>query len=105
MLPINYGILIAGNREMPRVAGLGGKEKLGEGQVAWLIWEGKEGITYLIKEGGNGSNRRTLITFSRKDIKKIQITQYDPILRILFGEQKKQALQKREPGKKERSLK
>jgi len=82
LLPVNYGYLIV-DKTMPRVARIG-NDAIKEGQEAWLVWEGKEGVTYLVRDSKNGKNRRTLVTLPRKDIKKIEITGYDPILRVLF---------------------
>jgi hypothetical protein len=88
LLPVNYGILID-NKMMPKVANLGGNRDLEKGQEAWLIWEGKEGMTYLIRNRGNGKEQRALLTLSRKDTKEIKITGYDRILWVLFGDQPK----------------
>ncbi len=85
LLPINYGVLIIGNTPMPRVAALSNQQNLTPGQAAWLIWEGKEGITYLIRNKGNQEPQKVLVTFPRKDINKIEIIAYDPILSTLFA--------------------
>lgn len=78
MLPVNYGILIVDKR-MPRVADLGGQEILKEGEEAWLIWEGSEGVTYLVKGQNPSTNNRALITLPHKEVKRMAIVGYDPL--------------------------
>lgn len=84
LLPVNYAILIA-EPDMPRVANLGGQQGLEKGQEAWLVWEGKEGVTFLIRRQAYGKEQRFLLTRPRKDITEIGIVAFDPILRILFA--------------------
>ena len=48
LLPINYGVLI-GDKTLPRVAALGDKP-LADGEEAWLVWEGKDGVTFLVRD-------------------------------------------------------
>lgn len=84
ILPVNFAFLLTA-KEFPKVANLGGKEALKVGQDAWLIWEGKDGVTYLLMETDKGKRRRSLVTFPRKDIEKTQITGYGPVLRVLFA--------------------
>jgi hypothetical protein len=83
LLPINYGTLIA-DKTMPRVTSLG-NDAMSQNQEAWLVFEGTEGITYLVRETVDSVPRRRLITFDRKEVKKIEIAGYDPILRVLFA--------------------
>ena len=83
LLPVNYGILIV-DKTMPRVVDLGNQEPLEESQQAWLIWEGKDGVTYLVRNQTGGQHARQLITLPREAIKRIALTAYDPILRLLF---------------------
>ena len=83
LLPVNYGILIV-DKTMPRVVDLGNQEPLEKSQQAWLIWEGKDGVTYLVRNQTGGQHARQLITLPREAIKRIAITAYDPILRLLF---------------------
>ncbi|HSS49368.1 MAG TPA: hypothetical protein VLX28_10510, partial [Thermoanaerobaculia bacterium] len=45
-LPINYGILTAGN-SLPRVIHLG-DDRAFAGRPAWLVWEDQEGLTLLL---------------------------------------------------------
>jgi hypothetical protein len=83
LLPINYGVLIA-DKSFARVTSLADRP-LGEGEDAWLVWEGKEGVTFLIR---NGEQKRALITLPRGDVKKTEIIGFDRILPLLFGERK-----------------
>ena len=86
LLPVNYGVLIM-DKVLPRVSDLGGMERLTEGQQAWLVWEGNEGMTYLVRSSEPTGTRRKLVTLPRKDVKRTEIVQYDPILRCLFVDQ------------------
>lgn len=79
LLPVNYGALILSQR-LARVAELGGGPKLLEGDRAWLVWETKEEMTYLVQASGGG---RTLIRTPRKDAT-LKIVGYDQIFRVLF---------------------
>ncbi|SEM18447.1 hypothetical protein SAMN04489760_10637 [Syntrophus gentianae] len=88
MLPVNYGILIM-DRVMPRVESMG-EQKLSQGQTAWLVWEGKEGMTYLLRTIADNGEQKALVTLPRKDVKETRIIAYDPILRTLFAHQVKQ---------------
>lgn len=80
LLPVNYGYVITG-RGMPRVVGsFEGAPPLERGRTAWMIWEGKEGVTYLIREADDG---RKLMTVPRAAVKRVEIVAYDPLLRVL----------------------
>ncbi|HZN12066.1 MAG TPA: hypothetical protein VFC61_10325 [Blastocatellia bacterium] len=81
LLPVNYGVLII-DKVLPRVADLGGVEALREGQEAWLVWEGKDGVTYLVR----GPEGRRLVTLPQREVKRTQIIGYDAILRRIFLE-------------------
>jgi hypothetical protein len=91
MLPVNYGILIA-DKTMPRVAYLGDRKVQEPGQDAWLVWEGKDSMTYLLRQRRGEQETRALVTLPRSEVKRIEITAYDPILRILFAGPPPQAL-------------
>jgi hypothetical protein len=80
LLPVNYGVLISA-RQLPRVAELGGDEKLLDGECSWMVWDSKNALTYFIIGSGN---KRALLTIPRKDAT-IKITAYDDIFHILFG--------------------
>ncbi len=81
LLPINYGVLIA-DKTLARVAWLGDRA-LREGEEAWLVWEGKEGVTFLVRDGA--LKRRSLLTLQRSKVEKLEIVGFDRILPTLFG--------------------
>ena len=81
LLPINYGVLIA-DKTLARVAWLGDKA-VAEGQEAWLVWEGKEGVTFLLRDAA--LKRRSLLTLPRSKVEKMEIVGFDRILPTLFG--------------------
>jgi len=81
LLPINYGVLIA-DKTLARVAWLGDRA-LKEGEEAWLVWEGKEGVTFLVRDGA--LKRRSLLTLQRSKVEKLEIVGFDRILPTLFG--------------------
>ncbi len=81
LLPINYGVLIV-DKVVPRVATLGATPLTG-GDDAWLIWEGKEGVTFLVRS--QKLKRRALVTLPRAEMKRIEILGFDNIVPTLFG--------------------
>ncbi len=81
LLPINYGVLIV-DKALPRVAALGA-QPLAAGEDAWLAWEGKESVTFLVRRADR--NRRALLTLPRADVKQTEILGFDRILPTLFG--------------------
>jgi hypothetical protein len=83
LLPVNYGVLIV-DKSLPRVAALGEK-LLAAGEEAWLVWEGKDGVTWLVRSRKENSERRALVTLPRGDVKRTEITGYDRILSVLFA--------------------
>jgi len=80
LLPVNYGILIM-DRVLPRVAGVSG-DPTSEGDAAWLVWEGKDGVTFLVR---HRNQQRVLLTLPRADVKRIEIVGFDPLVPTLFG--------------------
>ncbi|MEP7343475.1 MAG: hypothetical protein ABI977_37495 [Acidobacteriota bacterium] len=88
-LPVNYGVLII-DKVLPKVADLGGVEQLAPSQDAWLVWEGKEAVTYLVRSVEPGGASKKLVTVPLKEIKKTQIVRYDSILRCAFDGQCKE---------------
>lgn len=89
-LPVNYGTLIM-DKTLPKVADLGGQAQLSQAQHAWLVWEGGEGVTYLVRNTAANEEQRRLITLLRKDVKRTEISGYDPILNVLFGNERSEA--------------
>jgi hypothetical protein len=83
LLPINYGVLIV-DKTLPRVSALGDKPLAG-GDEAWLVWEGKDGVTFLVRK--QGGDRRALLTLARADVKQTEIVGFDRIVPTLFGNQ------------------
>jgi hypothetical protein len=90
LLPVNYGILIM-EKDLPKVTAIGDETPLGPGQEAWLVWEGSQGMTYLLQTSTTApgtqqvDKRRSLVTLPRKDFKKLEITRYDQILKYIFN--------------------
>jgi hypothetical protein len=80
-LPINYGVLIV-DKSLPRVVSLGGRP-LGARDEAWLAWEGKDGVTFLVRS--QERNRRSLVTLPRDQVKETEITGFDRIVPVLLG--------------------
>jgi hypothetical protein len=78
LLPINYGVLIV-DKALPRVTAVGVRPMTG-GDEAWLVWEGKDGATYLIRDR---NRMRSLLTL-RGEIKQTEIVGFDRILPTLF---------------------
>jgi hypothetical protein len=83
LLPVNYGMVII-DKLLPRVADLGGMVQLKEGQEGWLVWEGKDGLTYFVRSAEEKGTSRKLVTLPQKDVKKTEIIRYDPVLRCVF---------------------
>jgi hypothetical protein len=81
LLPVNYGVLIV-DKALPRVAALG-ERPLGSGEEAWLVWEGKDGVTFLLR--AQAQNRRALVTVPRAEVKRMEILGFDRIVPRLFG--------------------
>lgn len=80
LLPINFGILIA-DTTFARVASLGGAP-LQPGEEAWLAWDGKEGVTFLLRQ--REGSRRALVTVPHSEVKKMEIIGFDR-LAVLFA--------------------
>jgi len=84
LIPVNYGILVV-DKSMPRVTGLEAPGTLQANEQAWLVWEGNEGKTFLLRKQRAGKYDKSLITLPREDVKKLEITGYDRIFEVLFG--------------------
>lgn len=80
-LPVNYGVFIV-EKDLPRVTGLGNQTPLPEQHEAWLVWEGNEGATFLVR--GSSTGDRRLITIPKKEVTRVEIVGYDPIFRRIF---------------------
>jgi hypothetical protein len=84
LLPVNYGVLIV-DKALLRVAALG-KKPLADGEDAWLVWEGKAGVTFLVRSWER--KRRVLVTLPCAEVKRTEILGFDRILPTLFGTQR-----------------
>jgi hypothetical protein len=80
LLPINYGVLIA-DKSLARVVAAGARV-LAPGESAWLVWEGKDGVTFLLRSADG--QRRTLLTQPRTQAPSIEVLGFDRILPALF---------------------
>ena len=80
LLPVNYGVLIS-TQQLPRVAELSASDKSPEGQLAWLVWDNKDAITYFVRDA---QDQRAIVTAPRKDAR-VKIVAYDDIFCVLFG--------------------
>jgi len=77
LLPVNYGYLST-RRAMPRIV-VG--TPVETGRQAWLVWEGKDGVTYLALDPKGG---RRLVTVPKGEFKTMEMVAYDPVLRTLY---------------------
>jgi hypothetical protein len=80
LLPINYGVLIA-DKSLARVVAAGARV-LAPGESAWLVWEGKDGVTFLLRSADG--RRRTLLTQPRAQAAAIEVLGFERILPTLF---------------------
>jgi hypothetical protein len=80
LLPVNYGVLIS-TQQLPRVAELSASEKSPEGQLAWLVWDSKDVITYFVRDA---QDQRMIVTVPRKEAR-VKIVAYDDIFCVLFA--------------------
>lgn len=84
LLPINYGYLVL-DTTLPRMASLDGLKPLPEGSNAWLVWEGKDSVTFLVRARKDDKLIKSLLTVPRGDLKRVEIHAYDPIYAALFA--------------------
>ncbi len=84
LIPVNYGILVV-DKSMPRVTGLEAPGTLQANEQAWLVWEGNDGKTFLLRKQRAEKYDKSLITLPRETVKKLEITGYDRIFEVLFG--------------------
>jgi len=87
LLPVNHGTLIA-DKNVPRVAAVSFNAEqanlLDSSQEIWQIWEGQESLTFLVRDKQDAGKRPTLVILPRKEVVKIEVSRFDPILSILF---------------------
>ena len=75
------------DKVMPRVASLGATP-LTAGEQAWLVWEGRDGSTFLVQgrqQQGSVPAQRRMVTLARAEIKRLDILDFDSIMPTLFG--------------------
>ena len=84
LIPVNYGTLVI-DKSMPRVAELNKQGTIKPDQQAWLVWEGNEGKTFLLRKQQVGIYQKSLMTLPKKEIKKVEISGYDRIFNVLFS--------------------
>ena len=101
LLAINYSILIA-DKTMPKVANLGNLQDLEQGQEAWLVWDGKEWMTYLVRS--KDTRKLDHHTPQRRQRNRTS-SLTTPILRVLFAERASQTVPQLEGEKGGRSVK
>jgi len=83
LLPVNYGVLIV-DQTLARVSAIG-DQPLANGQTAWLVWEGKDHVTFLLRDATQ--DRRTLLTVDGSEIKRMEVVGFDRIVPALFAGQ------------------
>lgn len=81
LLPVNYGYLVV-DKNLPRVASLDGVAPLAAGTRAWLVWEGKDGVTFLLRKDDGARN---LVFVKRDEVKRVDIVANDPIVHTLYS--------------------
>jgi hypothetical protein len=81
LLPVNYGVLIV-DKTLPRVSAIGDKP-LSNGQTAWLVWEGKDRVTFLVRD--EAQSRRVLLTVEGSQVKRMEVVGFDRIVPTLFA--------------------
>ena len=54
------------------------------GSTTWLVWEGKDAMTFLVRSQQGGKTRKSLLTLPRGEIKRVDILANDPIFPTLF---------------------
>jgi hypothetical protein len=84
LLPVNHGVLVA-EKTVPKIASVDGLDT-SAGEQIWLIWAEKESVTFLVQYKAGTGKSRTIVTLPRGKVGRIQIAQFDPILKILFGQ-------------------
>ncbi len=84
LIPVNYGIFVF-DKSMPQVTGLERPGSLRQGEQAWLVWEGNEGKTFLLRKQQGASYKKSLISLPKEDVQSLEISEYNHIFQTLFG--------------------
>jgi len=79
LIPVNFGMVVM-PYNMERTAAIG-KVPLAAGQQAWLLWEGKEWMTYFVKSAGGVS----IVVVPVKEIDRIEVKGSDSLFDVLYG--------------------
>jgi hypothetical protein len=83
LIPVNYGLLVT-DQELSRVAGIPTQAALNSCQSAWIVWQGKDWTTFLLRDLQAQPERRRLVAIRHSDIKTLDVVSLDPIIRTLF---------------------
>ena len=78
LLPINHGIVVDTN--LPRLWAAGSRTPE-PGETVWLVWEGKQTVTFLLR---TAVGRRSLLTVPRDQAKELETVAMDDIVAALF---------------------
>ncbi len=80
LLPINYGALVATQRDLPRVASLQRDKQLPPQEQAWLLWDGPAHITYLVRREKSHKHHCAIISISKENVDMVEIIGYDDLI-------------------------
>jgi len=78
LVPVNFGVVVM-PYSMGRVAALG-KTPSPPGQHAWLLWEGKDWMTYYVQAG----DRRQVVSVPAKEIDRIEVSGSDSLFDVIY---------------------
>jgi hypothetical protein len=80
LLPVNFGVLVHG-KSLPRVKAVP-KHALAAGEQAWLAWDGKSTVSFVVKAA---TGERSLVTVDREATKdtELVIIGYDRLADVL----------------------
>jgi hypothetical protein len=87
LLPVNYGILVA-DQQLERVSSIPAQAALNTCQTAWIVWQGKDWTTFLLRDWQAGVEKRSLVAVRYSDIKALDIVSQDSSVRTLFQDRK-----------------
>lgn len=79
LIPVNFGMVLM-PYSMQRTTAIG-KAPLAAGQQGWLLWEGKEWMTYFVKSSGGVS----VVAVPVKEIDRIEVKGSDSLFDVLDG--------------------
>jgi hypothetical protein len=79
LVPVNFGVVVM-PYSMERVGAVG-KAPLPAAQRAWLLWEGKDWMTYFVQADG----AMKLVSVPAKEIDRIEVSGSDSLFDVLYG--------------------